>query len=241
MDYQNKFWERYFEYYDVLNRVIPYQNLLKKLVSSLKLSSKSKVLDLGSGTGNIQNFMTGKVEVVSIDNSQAALDRLVSKFPDAVVIKHSIVDRLPFEDNTFDRIVSNNVLYTLHESQWDKVILELRRVSKPNGLIVVSNLNDDFKAINIYKDHIRKSIKEIGIIKTVFELVTLLYPTIRMLQFNKRISESNSAGNYSFLTDLEQQNRFAKYKLLPIKETELVYSNQAYLDVFINKKANVEY
>lgn len=236
MSYQTNFWNKYFSYYDVLLKVIPYQNLFSRIISNLRLSPNLKILDLGSGTGNLQNYLPDNLKVVNLDNSEEALNRLKMKFPSAITIKHSILQPLPFDDNSFDRIVSNNVLYTLKKEEWQFVVSEIKRISKPKAIIVISNLNQDFKAVNIYKDHIKKCIVKKGIVKTIRELTQLIYPTIQMLRFNKKINKCNDMGRYSFLQEEEQRHLFEQFQLKSIGNTESVYSKQAYLNVFINKK-----
>ena len=111
MNYQNDFWKQYFRYYDILLKVIPYQELFESIVKHLDVKSGMTILDLGAGTGNLQYFLPNDVNVIGLDNSEEALERLSSKFPQTPIVKHSIKDRLPFEDNKFDRIVSC-LLYT---------------------------------------------------------------------------------------------------------------------------------
>ena len=236
MNYQSKFWEQYFKYYDILLKVIPYQELLEKITVSLNVSANLKILDLGAGTGNLQYYLPGELEITSLDYSCVALKRLNEKFPKSKVFKHSIYERLPFKENTFDRIVSNNVLYTLQKKEWRFVISEIRRVTKPNGIIVISNLHQDFKAIHIYQDHIKKSIKRKGIIKTIWELIHLIYPTIQMMRFNHTIRKNNEIGKYSFLEADEQREVCEEIGLVSTQKTQRVYSNQAFLNVFINQK-----
>lgn len=236
MSYQNKFWEDYFKYYDILLKVIPYQELMNEIVKSIDFMGGHRILDLGAGTGNLQYFLPNNIDIVSLDNSEYALARLKQKFPSSVTIKHSILKALPFEDNTFDRVVSNNVLYTLCINEWDPVVAEIARVTKPNGVIITSNLNENFKAINIYKDHIKKSIFKRGYIKTMVHLAKLIYPTYKMMQFNRVINSNNENGAYSFLKSDKQRKVFVKNGLKPNGKTKNVYSNQAYMDVFTNYK-----
>lgn len=236
MSYQSKFWNNYFKYYDILLEVIPYQRLMKNLVSNLRLKNDIKILDLGSGTGNIQYYIKDKVELISLDYSQEALDRLKIKFPDSKTIQHSIQKRLPFEDNTFDRLVSNNVLYTLTRKEWDATLTEINRIVKPGGIVVVSNLNSGFNALQIYKSHIKSSIKEKGFLTTISSLLKLLFPTIKMFSYNREISRNNDKNNYSFLVDNEQVEAFQSHGFIQIRNTQIVYAEQANLDVFFNAK-----
>jgi len=236
MNYQYNFWNNYFKYYDILLKVIPYQNLMKSLASSLSLSKGEKLLDLGSGTGNILYHIGKDVEHTGLDYSKEALARLKSKFPNSKTVYHSIKERLPFEDNTFDKLVSNNVMYTLESSEWDSTLAEIKRVVKPGGLVVISNVNSKFNAMNIYKGHIQQSIKSVGYYKTLASLIRLVYPTIKMINYNRVINEQNDKEYYSFLEDDFQVKVFEKQGFEKVSETQVVYADQAYLDVFRNVK-----
>ncbi len=238
MSYQSDFWNKYFLYYDILLKVIPYQELFSKIVIALNLKKGLKLLDVGAGTGNLQHFINENLDTISLDYSDEALNRLKSKYPNADVIKHNIFEKFPYPENHFDRIVANNVLYTLRKEEWKTVLLELNRISKPGSIIVISNLNENFKAINIYKDHIKKSLRIKGVFKTIWELSTLIYPTIQMINYNRVINSQNEKKVYSFLKPEEQKRIFQELNFQSLKETDIVYSDQAYLNVFKNIKSS---
>ncbi|MBK8502001.1 MAG: methyltransferase domain-containing protein [Saprospiraceae bacterium] len=73
MNYQNDFWKQYFRYYDILLKVIPYQELFESIVKHLDVKSGMTILDLGAGTGNLQYFLPNDVNVIGLDNSEEAL------------------------------------------------------------------------------------------------------------------------------------------------------------------------
>ena len=232
MQYSDKFWSEYFEYYDSLLNWIAYRELMTSLVENLALNDNDRLLDHGAGTGNIQYFIDKQIDIVSIDNSQPALDRLKQKFPESKTLKTSIEDKLPFEDNTFNKVVSNNVLYTIHRDKWEIVVNELKRVCQPNALIVISNVTEEFSPIAMYLDQIKTSIKQKGYFKTIAETLKLLYPTIQMFRYNRKIVSNNTEGNYSFLQGDEQIKIFEQLGFKNIKPTRKVYSQQANLNVF---------
>lgn len=235
MKYQSRFWRRYFRYYDVLLKVIPYQNVLKELASFAKTSSV-RLLDLGAGTGNLLYHLPSDVQVTSLDNSEEALERLLQKFPDAQIIRHSIIEPLPFNDNYFDGVISNNVLYTLQEKQWEPLIEEIKRVCRPNGFVAVSNLAENFDAMSIYKAHINQSLKLKGRLRTVIELTQLIWPTFKIFWFNKKIKKDNAEGIYSFVKEDHQKQLFEKYGFQSLFDTKWVYAEQAKLNGFVNIK-----
>lgn len=233
MSYQSTFWENYFRYYDVLLELIPYQELMNTLVAGLAPVDEDELLDLGCGTGNIRYF-TSKGKWTGIDNSEAALHRYKSKFPNTKLFQASITEKLPFEDNSFSKVVSNNVLYTLPRNQWPMVIKEVHRVLKPGGKFVIANLNDTFKPMTIYKDHIGKSRSTKGLWITMKQLVQLAAPTVQMFRYNAKIKKENQAQVYAFMQGNEQLNILQQHGFQALQTTTSVYSGCGVLDVVKN-------
>ena len=52
-----KFWEKYFKVYDVLNLCISYQEMQKTIIKELEIQSEDLVLDAGAGTCNLSKEM----------------------------------------------------------------------------------------------------------------------------------------------------------------------------------------
>ncbi len=232
MNYPHKFWEKYFKYYDCLMQLIPYQLLLKKMATLIRNDRELKLLDLGAGTGNIQYFLKGPIEVTSFDNSKEALERLQHKFPNQETIQGSIVEPLPFQDQSFDAIFSNNVLYTLPKEILPTVVGEMKRVLKPGGRIIVSNLTHGFSPLKIYREHIKMHKKAHGSLSTLVHLLKMLWPTIRIFQLNRVIQKNGAAGDYHFFGKEEQRQIFSKSGFTNLIPTQHVYANQAALNVF---------
>jgi len=46
-----KFWQKYFRSYDILNKAIPYQELLRDIVEATSVKDGDRIFDAGSGTG----------------------------------------------------------------------------------------------------------------------------------------------------------------------------------------------
>ena len=232
MSYPHKFWKKYFRYYDCLMELIPYQQLLEKMALLIGNDHEIKMLDLGSGTGNIQHFLNGQMEITSFDNSEAALERLQQKFPKQVAIRGSILEPLPFLDNCFDTVFSNNVLYTMPSDVLAQVVGEIKRVLKPEGKVVVSNLTKGFSPQKIYGAHIKMYFRRHGVLRTIIHLTKLIWPTIRIFQLNRIIQNNGMNGSYHFF-DMEEQKRiFIRSGFKNLIPTQRVYANQAELDMF---------
>jgi ubiquinone/menaquinone biosynthesis C-methylase UbiE len=97
-----------------------------------------KLLDAGSGTGWFSAVaVKRKAVVTSLDVGPELLKQVAKKCKSTLVVG-SILD-LPFKNNSFDYIVSSEVIE--HVPDPKKAITELFRVLKPGGTIVLSTPN----------------------------------------------------------------------------------------------------
>ena len=172
----HKFWKKYFQVYDVLNIVIPYQELTDSLIEELEISKGDNVLDAGSGTCNVAVKAVGKGGVVTaLDSSVEGLNVCQKKNNSIRIILHNLEDLLPFKDGEFDRIVSNNTIYLINKDKRIILFKEFYRVLKKGGRIVVSDIHKGFSPLKIYKEHIYKYRQKKRIIK-LGATFTKLYP-----------------------------------------------------------------
>lgn len=227
----HKFWEKYFKVYDVLNYVIPYQELLDTIVEKLEIKEGDLVLDAGCGTGNLAIKMKEKgARVIGLDNCNEALERYLIKNPEAEIVKHDLAVPLPFPDNYFDKIGINNVVYTFEIDNRKAILKELYRVLKPNGVLVVSNSRKGIKPILIYFDTIKKQRKKSGVFVTLGMIFQMLVPTIKMLIYNKWLDKEDRDGKIDFVEKNEQYDLLLSSGFESVSENLSVYSGQAILN-----------
>ena len=101
------------------------------------IAEDSLVLDAGCGNGKNMLYMQARdIKVIGID----FCDRLLNICKEKVLnVKYADVRNIPFENNTFDYVISIAVIHHLSiESDRRKAIDEMLRVCKPNGKILVS-------------------------------------------------------------------------------------------------------
>ncbi len=81
------FWNEYFRLYDILNKVYPYQGLLRSVIAEIDLDGGRIVLDAGAGTGNLAVLIakTG-AQVVGLDLSEIGLEIFKKKLPMSKVV-----------------------------------------------------------------------------------------------------------------------------------------------------------
>lgn len=149
---QQTFWSVYAIVYDTLLVFRPYRKMVEDVVQRLALTPGARVLDAGCGTGNVtQGLVRAGYRVVAADLAGGMLKRAGDKNPAADVRSVDLNATLPFEDEQFDGLTCSNVLYSL--SQPVRSLVELRRILKPGGRLVLTNPRRDFSMFQIMREH----------------------------------------------------------------------------------------
>lgn len=224
------FWERYFKVYDLLNEVRPYQQLMKEISDCASIKTSERVLDAGSGTGNLSLELERRGAIVTaLDCSREGLKIHAAKRSAAVLVCADLALPLEFADNTFDKIVSNNTLYTLPKNRRPGVLKEFLRVLKPGGKIVVSNIAHGFQPGKIYYEHLKNEIILSGVLDTLRKVTKLLVPTIKIFYYNGKIKKEQKSGNYTFFRAGEQTEELLEANFVDCTPERRVYAAQALL------------
>lgn len=224
-------WNEYFKVYDVLNLAIPYQELLDAIVTALEIRAGDIVLDAGCGTGNLAIKMKEKgAKVIGLDICSEALDRYHKKHPDTEKLIHDLKEPLPFPDNYFDKLVLNNVIYTLDKQKRGIIFKEFYRVLKPGGKIVAADPRKEMKSYIIYVDAVKKNKRREGILKTIILVSKMAIPAIKMFHFNTLIVRESVGGDYDFIEETEITELLKHSGFKNISENVLVYSEQSIMN-----------
>lgn len=98
---------------------------------------KTKVLDLGCGTGNDTLYLTEKgFSVVACDYSDVAIEKINKEFNNVETKIVDISKHLPFEDNFFDLIIADLSLHYFDENTTKNIMREIKRILAPNGYLI---------------------------------------------------------------------------------------------------------
>ena len=111
---------------DLLVRYLAYFNY-KNYAKRINLQENEKILEIGSGGGNLSRFLTEKLpqgELVCIDRSEYYIDKAKRRLKSFENIKLELTDFLEFnKENYFNVIVVHYVLHDIaKEKRKDKII-----------------------------------------------------------------------------------------------------------------------
>lgn len=107
------------------------QETVALLVGAAEIQAGSKVLDIGSGPGNVAAHLAKiGAEVVGVDFSSEMVAAARKMYP-KISFEQADAEELPFEADSFDAVVANYVVH--HLAQPRKVFGEIFRVLKPGG------------------------------------------------------------------------------------------------------------
>lgn len=117
---------------------------LKKILSGE--SKDLKILDVGTGLGSfievLQDSLSEYSSIIGIDTNKEALNKAIEKYEDKR-IDFMCMDgeNMEFESNSIDVISISNTLH--HLPNREKVLSEMKRVLKPNGIIIINEMISD--------------------------------------------------------------------------------------------------
>jgi protein-L-isoaspartate(D-aspartate) O-methyltransferase len=123
----------------------------KDLITRYKLTSKSKVLDIGCGKGfllfEILELLPG-IEIYGLDISSYAIENAHPEVKNFVAV--GTATELNYSNDYFDLAFSINTLHNLYNYELEKALLEMQRVAKKKFLCVESYRTEHEKSNLIY-------------------------------------------------------------------------------------------
>jgi phosphatidylethanolamine/phosphatidyl-N-methylethanolamine N-methyltransferase len=145
-------------------------------IDLLDIKSGQKILEVGVGTGLTLPLYPHHCSVVGVDLSHNMLreaEGLIRKKKlQNCTVREMDATKLEFPDNTFDRVLGN--LFISATSFPRESLLEMKRVCKPNGVIVLMNhFKSDHKVLGAMETLFNPLAKNLGF-KSNLEMAPLL-------------------------------------------------------------------
>lgn len=143
---------------DLLTATSTYRDLMRSQVAALRLDPSDRVLDLGSGTGGLLRELVGASiqpkHVIAVDLVAGALKR--ARGCDVGRIRRSFVQvdldqaAIPCGDASVDAVLASLLVSYVRNPL--ELLVEVRRVLRPGGRLVISSLRRDADISSIYAE-----------------------------------------------------------------------------------------
>ncbi|WP_084374855.1 class I SAM-dependent methyltransferase [Neobacillus soli] len=116
--------------------------LTKDILTGEKITSKSKILDAGCGTGQTAAYLSQQynANVTCLEINPIMIEKARERFKKLklpIQLLQGSIEKLPFENNTFDYILSESVLAFVNKP---KALKEFYRVLKKGGRLIANEM-----------------------------------------------------------------------------------------------------
>jgi len=170
---------------------------IREYLTGLKLTT---ALDVATGRGEfieMIRYLAGDgIKITGVDNSERMLKIAADKVQEVEFVKGDAYS-LGFSDESFDLVCMSNSLH--HFEFPEKVMSELKRILKPEGLILIQEMVCDEDQTNAQRSHMKLHhyCASIDMIKGIYHDKT--WENSKLLSFlKKEISQIVMEAEYSY-------------------------------------------
>lgn len=129
---------------------------VRETLARLLVQPGDRILDVGCGTGSLLSRLHSlypQARLAGIDPVSEMLAVARRRLPAYVELREGWADRLPYADESFDLLVSNNMFHYI--AQPLAALREMRRVLRTGGTLVVTDWCDDYLACRLCDWYLR--------------------------------------------------------------------------------------
>ena len=127
-----------------------WEQVAEKINEFYNLPENPKILDIGCGKGYLlYDFLKikPKAEVYGIDISKYAIDHAKPEVRERITLGNA--NKLPYETNFFDLVISINALHCLESPDLYKALIEMQRVGKCSKYLCVESYRNELEKSNL--------------------------------------------------------------------------------------------
>ena len=120
-----------------------YFELHNRIIEILDINRNDYLLDIGIGTGLLEEKINKNCKIAGIDISTKMIDKIKEKDL-AVEVKEGSFLKIPYKDKCFNKILSCFAFHHLTTIEKERAVKEIERVLSDGGMIIIG----DFMFLN---------------------------------------------------------------------------------------------
>ena len=196
------------------------------IFSNYKIEPGMKILELGCGTGdmwkNREDLISVCSKIILSDFSSAMVDKAKENIGEKTNIEYKIIDiqDIPFEDDTFDVVIANMMLY--HVPDIDKGLKEVRRVLKSDGFFysatygehgIIEYLSDMLSEYG-FADNTNKNFT----LQNGYDILIKVFSNVKKLEYKDSLAVTNLDDIVEYIYSLSSMTSLSNIPRQTIKD-----------------------
>lgn len=163
-----------------------FTKIIEKAKEDLDITKYETVLDVGCGTGALLNVMyNNNLKVVGVDASQGMLKQAKKRLSDLPIelIQVNPGKKLPFDDKSFDIVITSYVAHGLKPSDRMKLYSEMKRLAKE--VVIIYDYNENKAILTTIIEWLERG-DYFNFIKVVQNELRTIFSKIKKINVDKR-------------------------------------------------------
>ncbi|MBQ7918691.1 MAG: class I SAM-dependent methyltransferase [Lachnospiraceae bacterium] len=209
------------------------------IVSNYRIDKGIKVLELGCGTGDMWKNRESLISLCSkltlSDFSEGMVATTKSNIGEYDNVEYKVIDiqEIPYEDETFDVVIANMMLY--HVPDIDRGLAEVRRVLKRSGHFYCATYGEHgiieylSKILSVYdvEDNINKNFT----LQNGYEILNKTFSRVEKLEYIDSLAVTNIDDMVEYIYSLSTMTSLNSVPKQVIKDILMMNTTNGILNV----------
>ncbi|MCR4713896.1 MAG: methyltransferase domain-containing protein [Treponemataceae bacterium] len=197
------------------------------IFSNYKIPSGAKVLELGCGTGNMwQNraeIIAKCSELVLSDFSEGMIKTAQDNLKQFSEVSYKVIDiqDIPFEDDHFDVVIANMMLY--HVPDLQQALSEVKRVLKADGTFYAATYGEhgiiEFLSKSLHAYGVTDKVNKNFTLQNGPDILRKHFENVNLLEYKDSLEVTNLDDLVEYVYSLTSMTELSQYPKNEIKSS----------------------
>lgn len=209
------------------------------IVSNYRVDKGMKVLELGCGTGDMwkhrENLISLCSKLILSDFSKGMVATTKSNIGEYDNVEYKVIDiqEIPYEDETFDIVIANMMLY--HVPDIDKGLAEVRRVLKKGGSFYCATYGEhgiiEYLSKILSKYGVEDNINKNFTLQNGYEILNETFSKVERLEYIDSLAVTNIDDMVEYIYSLSSMTSLNSVPKQVIKDILMDNTTNGILNV----------